>query len=195
MNNVTFDNFYSFDSKSRKKFINDPEVLKIMLKQNVSEDRYLHSLSVADVCKELALANKINPDKAYIAGLLHDCCKFSNNSNIDILEKYLKHYDPNKLNGMTSIYHSWAGKYYLKEKLNFHDKDILNAIYNHTICCSRDKLSLILYIADKREPLRGIDDGILELAKKDLMKAYRILCDDVEKYLEEKNERIVKNGI
>ena len=52
-------------------------------------------------------------------------------------------------------------------------KEILNAIYNHTIIDSRDKLSLILYLADKREPLRNINDDILDIAKIDLKKAYK----------------------
>ena len=61
---------------------------------------------------------------------------------------------------------------------------------------SHDKLSIILYIADKREPLRGIDDEIAEIAKKDLMKAYELLDHDVERYLKEvKNERFIKNSL
>ena len=191
---ITFDNFYALDSKTRKAYINDIEVLKQMVKQNVSEHRFEHSLSVADTCKSLALKHRVDSNKAYVAGLLHDCCKFSNDKNF-ILEEYLKYYDPEKLNGAVGIYHSWVAKYYLKEKLNFHDKDILNAIYNHTICNSNDKLSIILYIADKREPLRNIDDGILDIAYVDLFKAKKLLEDDVKKYIEGKNERFVETSI
>lgn len=191
--NVTFDNFYSFDSKTRKKYINDIEILKLMVKNNVSEHRYLHSLSVADTCKSLAIANKVDPKKAYLAGLLHDCCKFPDSDKTKVLEEYLKYYDPKKLNNIYGAYHSWVGKYYLKEKLNFHDKDILNAIYNHTICESKDKLSIILYIADKREPLRNINDDILNIAKYDLHRAFEMLRWDIKKYLEENNERFVEN--
>lgn len=196
---VTFDNFYSFDSKTRKKFINDPEVLKLMIKNNLSEHRYEHSLSVANVCKDLAKVHGVNEDKAYIAGLLHDCCKFPDSDKSGILEEYLKHYDSEKLEGKYKeaygAYHSWVGKYYLREKLNFHDSEILNAIYNHTICESRDKLSIILYIADKREPLRNINDDILDIAYKDLYAAYNKLIWDVKRYLEENNERFIENSI
>lgn len=199
MLDISFDNFYSLDSKTRKKCINDVEVLKSMIKQNVSEHRYMHSLSVADVCKDLAIRHNVDPQKAYLAGLLHDCCKFPDSNTSGVLEEYLKYYDPEKLEGKYKqaygAYHSWVAKYYLKEKLNFHDKDILNAIYNHTICESRDKLSIILYIADKREPLRKIDDNILDVARIDLMKAYELLKWDVRKYLEENNERFVETGV
>lgn len=195
MSEITFDNFYSLDSKTRKAYINDVEIIKQMIKHNVSNHRYEHSLSVANVCRQLATIHKVDPDKAYMAGLLHDCCKFPDSNSNGILEEYLKYYDPNKLNGIYGAYHSWVAKYYLKEKLNFHDSEILNAIYNHTICESRDKLSIILYIADKREPLRNIDDDILDIARRDLFEAFYKLRWDVKKYLEENNERFVETSI
>lgn len=199
MINVTFENFYSFDSKTRKKYISDYEILRNMVKNNVSEHRYMHSLSVADVCKQLALRHNVDPEKAYVAGLLHDCCKFPDSDTSGVLENYLKYYDPSKLEGeyknAYGAYHSWVAKYYLKEKLNFHDSDILNAIYNHTVCNSNDKLSIILYIADKREPLRNINDNILDIAYIDLYEAYRRLKWDVKKYLEDNNERFIDNSL
>jgi len=195
MLDVTFDNFYSFDSKTRKKYINDYNVLKMMVKANVSEHRYLHCLSVADTCVKLARAHHIDENKAYVAGLLHDCCKFPDSDSNAVLEEYLKYYEPSKLNGIYGAYHSWVAKYYLKEKLNFHDSNILNAIYNHTILNSKDKLSLILYIADKREPLRNINDNILDIAYKDLDKAYYYLVKEVEEFLKKKNEKYIANSI
>jgi len=193
INDITFDNFMSLDSKDRKFILNDIESLKILVKNNMSDKRYQHSLSVADVCKDLANHYHLDSIKAYKAGLLHDVCK---DLDEEILFEYLKYYDPIKLNNIYGAYHAWAGKYYLKEKTNFHDKDILNAIYNHTICISRDKLSMILYIADKREPLRNINDGVLQLAYTDLNKAFTQVSWSVERYIEEvKNERFVKNSL
>ena len=193
LENVTFDNFMSLPSKDRRYILNDLESLKVLIKKNMSEKRYKHSLSVAEVCLNLALHHHVDPLKAYKAGLLHDVCK---DLDHDILNDYLKYYDPDKLNNIYGAYHAWVGKYYLKEKTNYHDSDILNAIYNHTICISRDKLSMILYIADKREPLRNIDDDILQLAYTDLNKAFNKLSWSVERYIEEvKNERFVKNSL
>lgn len=190
---LTFDNFMSYDSKIRKMILNDEELIKIMLKKNLSDRRYNHSLSVAKLARELAIIHHVNPEKAYIAGLLHDCTK---NFDDDFHDNYLKYYDPDKLNMPKGIKHSYTAKYYLKEMLNYHDKDVLNAIYNHTICNSRDKLSIILYISDKREPLRNIDDDILDIAYKDLYQAYTKLKWDVERYiLENKNERFIENSI
>ncbi|MBR4461846.1 MAG: bis(5'-nucleosyl)-tetraphosphatase (symmetrical) YqeK [Erysipelotrichaceae bacterium] len=189
---LTFDNFMTLPSKERKQVINDPKLLSVMVQKNLNEHRFMHSVSVAECAAKLALRYHLDPKKAYIAGLLHDCTKgFPENFH----DRYFRYYDPEKISYPSGVKHSFSAKYYLKEKLNFHDKDILNAIYNHTICSSRDKLSLILFICDKREPLREIDDDIIELAFTDLYLAYDLLDHDVERYLNERNERFVKSGI
>ena len=45
------------------------------LKENLNEKRYQHSLGTAECAKELAKQFGQNEEKAYIAGLLHDCAK------------------------------------------------------------------------------------------------------------------------
>ncbi|MDO4197359.1 MAG: bis(5'-nucleosyl)-tetraphosphatase (symmetrical) YqeK [Erysipelotrichaceae bacterium] len=192
---ITFDNFMTLDADSRKELLKDREFMKQLVKKNMKKSRYLHSLSVADTCEMLAECHGVDPDKAYMAGLLHDVCKFPDEKTSGVLEEYLKKYDPEKLNSIQGGYHGWVAKYYLIEKCDYKDEEILNAIYNHTICNSDDKLSLILYIADKREPLRKIDDDILEIAKYDLYRAYEMLKDDVEQYVRGKNEGFVKNSV
>jgi len=192
---LSFDNFLELDTDKQKEVLNNYDLLKVMIKKNISEHRYKHSLSTAEVAKELAICHDVDPNKAYLAGLLHDCCKFPDSETSGVLENYLKKYEPSKLNGCYGAYHSWVAYYYLKEKLNFDDEEVLTAIYNHTILESNDKLSLILYIADKREPLRGLEDNTLKIAKTDLMKAYEPLAKKVKKFVEEKNERFVENSI
>lgn len=189
---VTFDNFLSLSVDDQHLILDGYDLLKELVKKNVSEHRYIHSLSVADVCKDLASYHDVDPNKTYLAGLLHDCCKFKDES---ILIDYLTKYDKSKLNGVVGAYHSWVAPYYLKEKLGFNDIEILNAINNHTILNSDDKLSLILYIADKREPNRGINDNVLEIAKTDLFSAYEILKKDVEEFVKNKHERFIDNSI
>ena len=193
LEDICFDDFMSYDSKLRKKIINDPELLKIMIRKNLKKTRYDHSLSVAKLAKQLARIHHVDEDKAYIAGLLHDCTQYLSNEQHD---EYFRYFDPEKIDVNEPIKHSYSAKYYLKEKLNFHDKDILNAIYNHTICNSKDRLSMIIYIADKREPLRNIDDGIVDLARKDLYRAFEALQKDVERYIKEvKNEGFIENSL
>lgn len=59
------------------------------LKKNLNEERYEHSLGTADCAKDLAQKYNLNSEKAYIAGLLHDCAKcFSTEKLLSIIEDY-----------------------------------------------------------------------------------------------------------
>ena len=51
------------------------EELKSFLKKRLSKKRFIHSLNVADEAYKLAGMYGEDPDKAYLAGLLHDVCK------------------------------------------------------------------------------------------------------------------------
>ena len=192
LEDICFDHFMELPSKERKRIINDPYLLQELVRKNVSKHRFDHSISVAKCAVELARIHHVDPVKAYYAGLLHDCTK---DLPEEVHDLYFKYYDPDKIAYPEPVKHSFSAKYYLKEKLNYHDNDVLNAIYNHTICQSRDKLSVIIYICDKREPLRGINDDILEIAHKDLYRAYELLNKDVERYLNDRKERFIKNSL
>ncbi len=69
------DDFYKLTSKQRKYILNDFEVLEDLVKTNLSEYRYIHTLGVAKLAKELACYHNIDPNKAYMAGLFHDLTK------------------------------------------------------------------------------------------------------------------------
>ncbi|MBQ1983373.1 MAG: HD domain-containing protein, partial [Spirochaetaceae bacterium] len=49
------------------------EEVKALLKRRLKESRYIHSIGVADTAKELAGLHGADPQKAYLAGLVHDC--------------------------------------------------------------------------------------------------------------------------
>ena len=51
------------------------EEIKLYLKANLMEKRYIHTLGVADTAKKLAKLNGISEEKAEIAGLAHDVAK------------------------------------------------------------------------------------------------------------------------
>lgn len=194
--NVTFDNFLTLSKKDQELIFNDFDLLEDLVKRNnLTKHRYEHSLSVAKLSKELATYHNVDPNKAYLAGLLHDVCKFKDAEESHELEKILEKYEPEKLNGIYGAYHSWAAYYYLKEKTNFNDEEVLRAIYNHTICNDDSPLSLIVYIADKREPLRKINDDIVDIAKKDLYLARKKLDESVKEYIESINEKYFGNSL
>lgn len=157
---------------------------KEIVKNTLSEYRYLHSLAVADLASNLAKAHGINEDKAYLAGLLHDLTKEKIESFHD--ELFIKYQDLDKLQESVKVKHSHSCPYFLYETYKIQDRELLEAIYNHTICNSELSLSKIIYIADKREARRNIKDDVVEIALKDLDAGYKH-CKEIDlKYLKSK---------
>ena len=122
---------------------------KAYLKDNLSKKRYNHSVNVAGAALELARKYGGDADKAYIAGLLHDCAKeldiskqleLSLKSNLDVCEIEKK---------STPLYHAIAGSELVKTEFDITDKEIIHAIRYHTVACKdMPKLSQIVYLAD-----------------------------------------------
>ncbi|MBR1908899.1 bis(5'-nucleosyl)-tetraphosphatase (symmetrical) YqeK [bacterium] len=126
------------------------ENIKTWLKNNLDEERYKHTLGVASCAEELALKYDLNPKKAYIAGLMHDCAKcFSKDvsksyfDKVDILEE-------EKINYKT--WHAPIGAFIAKTEFGIDDDEILSAIRWHTL--GKINMTLfekIIFLADKIE--------------------------------------------
>ncbi len=161
-------------------FIERPDIIIEIAKDILPPERFAHSMSVADLAMTLAKRYHADYKKAYIAGALHDITKpLSKNEHLD----YLRYYDVSRVGEPEAVLHSFSAPYFIKEKFNYYDSDVLNAIYHHTYGTSKAMLAKILYIADKREPLRGIKDDILDMAFQDIHKAFDALKKDVEEYV------------
>ena len=122
------------------------------LKNNLNEERYIHTLGTAECAKELANKFKLDCEKAYLAGLLHDCAKcFSNEKLLDIIQKNLNIEECEMLNYKTL--HAPVSAYIAEKEFQISDKEILSAIRWHTL----GKLDMtdfekIVFLADKIEP-------------------------------------------
>lgn len=151
-------------------------------KAHMSERRFLHSQSVANLCVELARCHKISIQKAYCAGILHDLCK---EWGKDRLFQYLTYLDPDTLQEPAPIWHGYAGAYYIKQAYGIHDHDITNAIYHHVKGSMCSKLAMILYVSDKLDPSRGYDSSkTIALCKQDLIQGYETVKFQQECYLQ-----------
>lgn len=155
-----------------------------LIKEKLSEYRFIHSLGVAKLSKELAIAHNLDGEKAYLMGLLHDVTKEMPEDWHD--EVFRKHNDIDKIVEDRPIKHSRSAKYYLMDELNINDEDILEACYNHTICKSNNPYARILYIADKREENRNINDDVVKTALKDIGEGYYLLEKINDEYLRSK---------
>lgn len=122
------------------------------LKNNLDEERFEHSLGVADTAVELADKFGLDKNKAYAAGLLHDCAKrFSNQDLLNIMNEHLVVEDCEMINPKT--YHAPVGAYIAKKDFGIIDEEILSAIRWHTIGkLNMTNFEKIIFIADKIEP-------------------------------------------
>lgn len=131
--------------------VNENEI-KEWLKDNLSEERYSHSLGTAECARELAKQFGLDEEKAYTAGLLHDCAKcLSNEKLLEIIHNNLEVHEEEMLNYKTL--HAPVSAYFAKEKFGVEDKAILSSIRWHTL----GKLDMtdfekIIFLADKIEP-------------------------------------------
>lgn len=127
------------------------EILK-WLKENLNEKRYIHTLGTADCAKELAQKFGLNSEKAYLAGLLHDCAKcFSNEKLLDIIHQHLDVEECEMLNYKTL--HAPVSAYIAEKEFKITDKEILSAIRWHTLGrLDMTDFEKIVFIADKIEP-------------------------------------------
>ncbi len=141
------------------------EGMKSYLKSNLKENRYIHTLGVADTAKKLAKLNGISEEKAEIAGLAHDVAKNLSKDKIkemmqenNIVLSDVEENNPN-------LWHSIVGSIEAKNKLGIEDEEILDAIRWHTTGkINMSILTKIIYIADMIEPGRDFE-GIESLRK------------------------------
>ena len=178
--------------KEKKKYIDD---IKKALRCTLDKKRYKHTLGVADTAKKLSkiYEKRLNksqakeyinlPDKAYLAGLLHDCAKYYTHiEQLALSDRYRIELTPTERSNPQLI-HGKLGSYIAKKRYGVKDKQILEAIRVHTV--GKPDMSIleqIIYISDYIEPGRKIPDAkhpldsLRKLAKKDLdLTTYYIL--------------------
>jgi predicted HD superfamily hydrolase involved in NAD metabolism len=157
------------------------------LSENLSPKKLEHSYNVAMLVVELVSKHALDKVKAQTAGLLHDCAKFMTDKDfIDFFKKRNKtfKYFKDIIKFSPHLLHSFAGEIVAKEKFEIKDRDILNAIKNHTLgrknMCTIEK---IIFVADYVSYDRKwkYAKRIRNLAKNDLNKAFfEVLTKKIE---------------
>lgn len=157
------------------------ETIDEKLKKKLTPSRYKHTLGVAYTAASLAMRFGENVEKAYIAGLLHDCAKCISD------EDKIKKCEENNIEiseserATPSLLHAKLGAFYAYNKYDVKDEEILSAIRYHTT--GRPYMTLlekIIFVADYIEPNRNkasdlddirnisfenIDKGVCVIAK------------------------------
>lgn len=159
--------------------------------QDLNPHRFAHSLAVAHTCRQLALTHHLDPVKAEIAGLLHDCAKcFPVKQMLRLCQTHGVTVEPDMAQS-GALLHAPAGACQAQEVYGIEDEEILDAIRHHnTGCPGMRQLDMILWLADKIEPTRAhypaLDKSRL-LAQLSLEKALLF-------HMEESTSYIRKNG-
>lgn len=145
--------------------MNKKEITKI-LKKDLDKNRFVHTLGVAYTASCLAMKYSLDVDKAYMAGLLHDCAKgmsdkerleYCKSNSIEITSVEMEN---------PSLLHAKAGAFMANNRFEIDDKEICDAICYHTT--GKPKMSLfemIIFVADYIEPNREHDPELPDIRK------------------------------
>lgn len=178
--------------KAVEKYIKDNYIYsyisyKNKLKPYINPKRYEHSLNVAKTAVELARIYGVNENKAYIAGLLHDCAKdYEIEKQKELINEKNKFLLFENELSYPKIIHAVTGAIVAETDFKITDSDILSAIRYHTIGGTEMKpLDKIIFVADMIEPKRdykGIEI-LRELAYNNLNKAIIQSIDNTIVYI------------
>lgn len=155
------------------------------LRNVLTDSRFEHTLGVAKTAKEMAECFGVNPNQAYLAGILHDCAKkLSDEELLQICEtNNIAVTESEKANPY--LLHAKVGAHIAATKYGITDKEVLSAIIWHTTGKSdMNTLEKIIFSADYIEPGRNKQPNLeylRKIAKTDLdMLVYSILKDTLE---------------
>lgn len=172
----------------------DIKKIRKKMEKALDQRRFEHTLGVAYTAAALAMCYQVDIYKAQTAGLLHDCAKcLSDEKKLSICEKHnmqiteIEQRNPYLL-------HAKAGSFIAMNKFHINDRDIINAILNHTTGRpDMSQLEKIIYIADYIEPGRRQAPHLTEirrLAFQNLDLALIKILSDTLDYLKESGTEI-----
>jgi nicotinate-nucleotide adenylyltransferase len=147
------------------------------ISKELDKARFNHCISVSKEALKLAKIYNVPMHKAQIAALLHDCSKSKSVKEQLLFFKGRKKfpYLDDIAKNAPQLLHSFSGAIIAKEKFKIKDKDILNAIANHTLAGENmSVLEKIIFISDCVSDDRkyAIAKKIKKLAVKNLDKAF-----------------------
>lgn len=160
------------------------------LEKYLPEQRFLHSLSVAELSLKIAKMNKLeHPEKYYFAGLLHDLGKTYKTESNDSISFMNEHF-PEYMDLPKFSYHQFIGAYLAEHEFGITDSEILEAIKFH--CTGKKDMSsvgMVVYAADKIEPTRQFDSRwLINSCLKSWKQGFLDTLEDNRKYLKSHNK-------
>ena len=145
------------------------------LKATLPPRRYAHTLGVAQTAQRLAARCGVEPMRARLAGLLHDCAKYMPAETMRALVvANLPDVDEAELEPK-AILHAPAGMVVARDEYGVRDPSILSAIRKHTVGDGHmSPMDALIYVSDFIEPGREAFPGLEKaraLAETDIYRA------------------------
>ncbi|WP_147532427.1 bis(5'-nucleosyl)-tetraphosphatase (symmetrical) YqeK [Bacillus marasmi] len=168
-----------------------------IVKTQLTEHRYQHTLGVMESAIELAKQYGADPKKAELAAIFHDYAKFRPKKEMQqiIIDQGM---NPLLLQYNSELWHAPVGAYLVEKEAGITDSEILNAVRFHT--SGRPEMTLlekVIYLADYIEPGRhfpGVEE-VRELAKISLTDALIASMKNTIVFLLKKNQPVFPDTI
>ena len=131
----------------------------------LNKNRFAHSIGVANTAVDLAKRFNVDIDKAYVAGLLHDCARQFENDQLPVeaAKRNVPIIDIEY--AVPILLHAPIGAVMVKTDYGIDDPEIIQAIARHTVADKNmSPLDMIIWFADMIEPHRDYP-GVEELRR------------------------------
>ncbi|MFZ7945471.1 MULTISPECIES: bis(5'-nucleosyl)-tetraphosphatase (symmetrical) YqeK [Bacillaceae] len=163
-----------------------------LVKKQLTEHRYQHTLGVMETAISLAKRFGADEKKAEMAAIFHDYAKFRPKD--EMKEIIVSQGFPQDLLQFNSeLWHAPAGTYLVEKEAGITDREVLAAIRYHT--SGRPGMTMlekVIYLADYIEPGRhfpGVDE-VREMAKGNLDRALIKAVQNTILFLMKKNQTV-----
>lgn len=165
-----------------------------MLFEDLSLKRFSHTLAVADTARRLALLHGLDPIKAEISGLLHDCAKCLPLKEMQRIAKDNHLTDDPSILESGALLHSVVGAFLARTKYSCTDEEVIAAIRSHTTGQpGMSQLAMAVWLADTIEPTRApypLLDKTRMLAGLSLEKAMITSLEGTLQHVRKKGENV-----
>lgn len=169
-----------------------PEILET-LGERLKPSRLSHTIGVAETAKRLATRFGVDPVRAEIAALLHDCAKYMPLEKMRrLVQQHVPDADAAEMDAI-SVLHAPAGAVLAAHEFGVQDREILSAIRKHTLGAAQmSAMDALIYTADFIEPGREEFPGLEQaraLAEKDIFKAMCMCAQLTNEHLKSQGRR------
>lgn len=181
------------------------EALLAELEQTLAPGRFRHTMGVMETAVRLAERFGVDPRRAELAALLHDCAKYMPTDQMRALVlEGCPDADREEVEN-ERVLHAPAGMVWARKHFGVNDPEILSAIRKHTLGDGQmHALDALIYTADFIEPNRKIFAGLEEarvLAEEDIFAAARRCAQLTNAFVisgggkpHPKTQRMLENG-